>query len=61
MNILLAKHDRDRKYDCLFGLKDSGEIDFEEFKSLLDEVWKWKVRELFTKHVNARTHLIILI
>ncbi|KAM7455380.1 hypothetical protein BLSTO_03864 [Blastocystis sp. subtype 1] len=32
VNILLAKHDRER----------NGQLGFEEFKSLLDEVWKWK-------------------
>ena len=32
VNILLSKHDRNR----------NGQIDFSEFKSLLDEVWRWK-------------------
>ncbi|KNB44664.1 hypothetical protein JH06_2525 [Blastocystis sp. subtype 4] len=32
VNILLAKHDRNR----------NGQLEFDEFKSLLDEVWRWK-------------------
>lgn len=32
VNILLAKHDRNR----------NGQLEFEEFKSLIDEVWRWK-------------------
>ena len=43
VNILLAKHDRERKCVFSFPLNDSGQLGFEEFKSLLDEVWKWKV------------------
>lgn len=43
VNILLAKHDRERKYFSVFGFYSSGQLGFEEFKSLLDEVWKWKV------------------
>lgn len=42
VNILLAKHDRNRKYALFFFFKHSGQIEFDEFKSLLDEVWKWK-------------------
>ena len=32
VNILLAKHDRNR----------NGQLEFDEFKSLIDEVWRWK-------------------
>ncbi|KAK8812809.1 hypothetical protein WA538_002543 [Blastocystis sp. DL] len=32
VNILLSKHDRNR----------NGQLEFEEFKTLLDEVWRWK-------------------
>ena len=38
VNILLAKHDRERKYFSVFGFYSSGQLGFEEFKSLLDEV-----------------------
>ena len=43
VNILLAKHDRNRRCDLFPSFYFcSGQIEFEEFKSLLDEVWKWK-------------------
>ncbi|KNB42228.1 programmed cell death protein [Blastocystis sp. subtype 4] len=49
VNILLAKHDRER----------NGQLGFEEFKSLLDEVWKWKVE--FGYDFESRMLLITLI
>jgi len=42
VNILLSKHDRNRQSFLNRLLRDRGQIDFSEFKSLLDEVWRWK-------------------
>lgn len=42
VNILLSKHDRNRKWLLVGIVMNSGQIDFSEFKSLLDEVWRWK-------------------
>lgn len=42
MNILLSKHDRNRQSFLNRLLRTRGQIDFSEFKSLLDEVWRWK-------------------
>lgn len=40
-------------------MKCSGQLGFEEFKSLLDEVWKWKV--VVDSSFNSRMLLITLI
>ena len=48
VNILLAKHDRAKRYRSIFCYYYcSGQLGFEEFKTLLEEVWKWKVTFTF--------------